>query len=213
MRGGVSKTLPDRRVHPVSSPRAWGCFCHHHIGAYIMLVFPTCVGVFLYLVPSPLPAQSLPHVRGGVSRTFENFRTEEPSSPRAWGCFPKIRALIGDGYVFPTCVGVFLSGAIIMVFGLRLPHVRGGVSAVVHDLCLLLLSSPRAWGCFYSSFSLAQKFLVFPTCVGVFLLLSASRCFEVCLPHVRGGVSFSQAGRYGSGASSPRAWGCFPHVL
>ena len=59
----------------------------------------------------------------------------------------------------------------------RLPHVRGGVSCGYFLGTEIILSSPCAWGCFYST---AEKFChnsVFPMCVGVFLILGLPRLF------------------------------------
>ena len=71
--------------------------------------------------------------------------------------------------VFPTPVGVFLSLRLTIVPPACLPHARGGVSAVgVHDV-IRILSSPRPWGCFYTSGVLSFAESVFPTPVGVFL--------------------------------------------
>ena len=72
-----------------------------------------------------------------------------------------------------------------------------------------LMSSPRAWGCFYSSAASAAWAPVFPTCVGVFPKFSTFGGGFVCLPHVRGGVSPYLAFAVMPGKSSPRAWGCF----
>ena len=72
-----------------------------------------------------------------------------------------------------------------------------------------ILSSPRAWGCFWGSRSRGSQKSVFPTCVGVFLRSALPLIRDDCLPHVRGGVStFSVTADTGR-LSSPRAWGCF----
>ena len=90
-----------------SSPRAWGCF--HAAGDEDAghPVFPTCVGVFLASVGYPIGASGLPHVRGGVSDGVIFMAPEGGSSPRAWGCFPKMERSVTTLNVFPTCVGVF----------------------------------------------------------------------------------------------------------
>ena len=51
--------------------------------------------------------------------------------------------------------------------------------------------------------------MVFPTCVGVFLLHGAALSGSSGLPHVRGGVSQPVGVWPGPWSSSPRAWGCF----
>ena len=153
--------------------------------------------------------ESLPHVRGGVSVNYLDTILAERSSPRAWGCFRPPAGRHGRGEVFPTCVGVFLPLREPVITALGLPHVRGGVS-----LCKMCSagkrgSSPRAWGCFYTVVARAWDRHVFPTCVGVFLVVSAFCGVLACLPHVRGGVSWKSGLTAITTWSSPRAWGCF----
>ena len=174
VRGGVSEKKPGYDGRRRSSPRAWGCFPSRVLRRKIIIVFPTCVGVFL---TAPLlggelhglPHVRLPHVRGGVSPSAESSAGERRSSPRAWGCFFSPLSLWGGVGVFPTCVGVFPLSLAQIPSHTRLPHVRGGVSPVVPERkqsavglphvrggvskagplqgrCLW--SSPRAWGCF-----------------------------------------------------------------
>ena len=50
---------------------------------------------------------------------------------------------------------------------------------------------------------------VFPTPVGVFLLLSPKLDGFRGLPHARGGVSTCKSRRVKAAGSSPRPWGCF----
>ena len=72
-----------------------------------------------------------------------------------------------------------------------------------------LASSPRPWGCFRLPSVHPGRSLVFPTPVGVFLLLAAVMVWRPSLPHARGGVStlgMAISYRY---SSSPRPWGCF----
>ena len=50
---------------------------------------------------------------------------------------------------------------------------------------------------------------VFPTPVGVFLILPVILLITRCLPHARGGVSFRRSRLTFLLQSSPRPWGCF----
>ena len=155
----------------------------------------------------------LPHVRGGVSSVQRIQRMESRSSPRAWGCF-RVKAQIAmQKAVFPTCVGVFLLESNPMRAGTGLPHVRGGVSRLPRFEHNGGVSSPRAWGCFSMRFFLMDFFVVFPTCVGVFLQDKKTHYKHICLPHVRGGVSWLGSRPALAGTSSPRAWGCFSVYL
>ena len=91
----------------------------------------------------------------------------------------------------------------------RLPHACGGVSNTGMFRQGVLLSSPRMWGCFYLSSSQRMADAVFPTHVGVFLQLFATRLVGMRLPHACGGVSACRLYRGPGTVSSPRMWGCF----
>ena len=70
------------------------------------------------------------------------------SSPRTWGCFLHGAGQRGLYMVFPTHVGVFLVGPVLLPLRWRLPHARGGVSYRLVYIDLASKSSPRTWGCF-----------------------------------------------------------------
>ena len=72
-----------------------------------------------------------------------------------------------------------------------------------------LRSSPRPWGCFPRRWRLRVPWRVFPTPVGVFLLLIGLYLGRLRLPHARGGVSNGSLSYGISLRSSPRPWGCF----
>ena len=168
VRGGVSAPSSISLPPLASSPRAWGCFCRPWPGGQSADVFPTCVGVFLFWRPRRVDVQSLPHVRGGVSTKAEARQQRNKSSPRAWGCFQGKWKQIALMDVFPTCVGVFLAACSARFASSCLPHVRGGVSSSCSFTRFRIMSSPRAWGCFYVDTLDRRDLEVFPTCVGVF---------------------------------------------
>ena len=89
---------------------------------------------------------------------------------------------------------------------------RGGVSGTYTGSRRVEGSSPHAWGCFLRHDSEVYRTLVFPTCVGVFLILHQLTAEVYGLPHMRGGVSFTGLFLLGAYWSSPHAWGCFPDV-
>ena len=172
-------------------------------------VFPTCVGVFLFILFGYDGKEGLPHVRGGVSGRPRPKTGSQGSSPRAWGCFQIVPVGAHLLYVFPTCVGVFLAEGNMRPLKWCLPHVRGGVSFFRSSITDFVLSSPRAWGCFSMQTRNHRRHRVFPTCVGVFLFIPAGLSFSGRLPHVRGGVSIISLDIGDKVLSSPRAWGCF----
>ncbi len=169
VRGGVSVLYRIKDARTGSSPRAWGCFFRQWTCFRRLLVFPTCVGVFLASDDQINCNLSLPHVRGGVSYRPERPSSSAPSSPRAWGCFCTRGVCIPCRTVFPTCVGVFPQVTSWPGTPTSLPHVRGGVSVITSEQYKKWVSSPRAWGCFSQGLPRRTAFFVFPTCVGVFL--------------------------------------------
>ena len=86
-------------------------------------------------------------------------------------------------------MGVFLATKTSNFTEFRLPHVRGGVSFCNEHIAEMAWSSPRAWGCFQVKKDINIQYIVFPTCVGVFLEKKWLSKILICLPHVRGGVS------------------------
>ncbi len=96
--------------------------------SYLIPVFPTPVGVFLANKSSNILSIRLPHARGGVSGAALTTAGQKLSSPRPWGCFCYSYLEDVMEIVFPTPVGVFLTGLLFFLGLLSLPHARGGVS-------------------------------------------------------------------------------------
>ncbi len=131
-------------------------------------VFPTPVGVFLISSADSFTPLGLPHARGGVSHRWHHEGDHFASSPRPWGCFRYIVWIASPASVFPTPVGVFLTGSCITTTRWSLPHARGGVSLEPLAVTCRLSSSPRPWGCFMLIIRVINSTSVFPTPVGVF---------------------------------------------
>ncbi len=139
----------------------------------------------------------------------ERFSRLPPSSPRTWGCFSTVAAVIEYLGVFPTHVGVFPARSRSVLSRYCLPHARGGVSSPQFKALREQASSPRTWGCFHRAALSLTKRTVFPTHVGVFLQNGHLRDSCTCLPHARGGVSIIAQLVAVFLKSSPRTWGCF----
>ncbi len=170
------------------------------------------MGVFLVLGAEIIDIIGLPHARGGVSDSGRDEAVSIGSSPRPWGCFWRSLLRRGSRKVFPTPVGVFLIDRYPGTRTPSLPHARGGVSALVRLMVVMLRSSPRPWGCFCHQPAAFHRAPVFPTPVGVFLGDGASDSSFLCLPHARGGVSIKSRAESCVEESSPRPWGCFPGI-
>ena len=91
-------------------------------------VFPTRVGVFLFLASLVVPSLCLPHACGGVSTKLSLATLSPVSSPRVWGCFLGFIVCVQPKIVFPTRVGVFPVKGFNRHDQFRLPHACGGVS-------------------------------------------------------------------------------------
>ena len=126
------------------------------------------MGVFLRGLLVCIFHLCLPHARGGVSAKSSDSFAILSSSPRPWGCFFQLLTVRWIIHVFPTPVGVFLKARKFVVCRCGLPHARGGVSQFVCFSSILLMSSPRPWGCFLLSRTDQGVCNVFPTPVGVF---------------------------------------------
>ena len=86
-------------------------------------------------------------------------------------------------------MGVFLAPPVHSKAFRGLPHARGGVSTTMIALTVMLVSSPRTWGCFFRAVPCAKP--------------------QYRLPHARGGVSKATEALKRVQESSPRTWGCF----
>ena len=131
-------------------------------------VFPTHVGVFLWLPSHDALLMRFPHSRGGVSSDYKGFSFWHPFSPLTWGCFSDDRCGYRFTGVFPTHVGVFLVHKMFLSASTCFPHSRGGVSGTQDVLIRIDLFSPLTWGCFPTTILPDSPTTVFPTHVGVF---------------------------------------------
>ena len=130
------------------------------------MAFPTIVGVFPTRSRSTSQTWILSHTRGGVSwpRIIARIITQIPharggvswdnddttglgvSSPHLWGCFLAGGYGVRSGKVFPTVVGVFLSGKIRRSRRGAIPHSCGGVSQKMAVAVGKDVPSPHSWG-------------------------------------------------------------------
>ena len=166
----------------------WGCTLDTEQKCALTAVFPTHVGVYRE-TPYHIPKRrSFPHACGGVPGVVYNAETGNEFSPRMWGCTAHTALLRQPLYVFPTHVGVYLSGFISSPFIKRFPHACGGVPE-------------------FRGFTSKQG-SVFPTHVGVYLYGTNRSSNLNRFPHACGGVPrLSPRSRVKAGFS-PRMWGC-----
>ena len=90
-----------------SSPRPWRCFLDEAKLYLRVDVFSTSVEVFLMTEYVNHNDESLLHVRGGVSHSFQMSEMQRRSSPRPWRCFLASGDRGRAGAVFSTSVEVF----------------------------------------------------------------------------------------------------------
>ena len=141
---------------------------------------------------------------------FEHTLTDGwPYSPLMWGCFLSILSKDNASSVFPTHVGVFLCVSIQIALIVCIPHSCGGVSIEPFHFFFVHLYSPLMWGCFLGDLLFLHLLEVFPTHVGVFLILVYVRKVKSCIPHSCGGVSQRPDRCTSWRGYSPLMWGCF----
>ena len=148
-------------------------------------------------------------MRGGVSNPSANPSSLYPFSPRAWRCFLPYLHLRFFCKVFSTCVEVFLAGRNLVYEDSGFLHVRGGVSLSAVYAHPIVRFSPRAWRCFFREGIFRSIFIVFSTCVEVFLSENVVLMEDEGFLHVRGGVSPLCNAVFAPHVFSPRAWRCF----
>ncbi len=132
-----------------------------------------------------------------------------PFSPRAWRCFYSTSLQMTARTVFSTCVEVFPERKRRTNRRRRFLHVRGGVSPEYVKRLLQEKFSPRAWRCFTLKIKETANYIVFSTCVEVFLFKNVLEGIRGCFLHVRGGVSDMGSLQHRPTRFSPRAWRCF----
>ena len=89
-----------------------------------------------------------------------------------------------------------------------LPHARGGAPTDDERPRAQLPSSPRTWGCSAGRQRRKPCRRVFPTHVGVLLLIEVGVQAKMRLPHARGGSPVDSGLNTLRPKSSPRTWGC-----
>ena len=112
-------------------------------------------------------------------------------SPRMWGCTCWSKNSLFHSRVFPTHVGVYRCERLWQKMADCFPHACGGVPPQFQISESLNSFSPRMWGCTDYIALMERNYEVFPTHVGVYLMIGDHQCNK---------TSFS-----------PRMWGCTDH--
>ena len=189
------------------SPHAWGWTYVWSLICYVSAVFPTRVGVdrtrWYVIVDEP----GFPHTRGGGPATAASTAKNAQFSPHAWGWTGSNTALHGLGCVFPTRVGVDLSGTCKCQMSMCFPHTRGGGPPLLLIDMPQIKFSPHAWGWTSKCLNNPSIHGVFPTRVGVDRWLCPYAARSPSFPHTRGGGPLSSWCSNVSNAFSPHAWG------
>ncbi|KPQ11918.1 MAG: hypothetical protein HLUCCO17_03745 [Saliniramus fredricksonii] len=175
-----------------SSPRAWGTLQHPTPAQRSRRFIPTCVGNTQPTLTVAAFGPVHPHVRGEHCERRGRGLTRGGSSPRAWGTLDESRLRrLGKRFI-PTCVGNTITSWSSRTRSSVHPHVRGEHNKCGLFRCVVVGSSPRAWGTRWDR-NPSRRFPRFiPTCVGN----TPSRKSQERLD-----------------GSSPRAWGTHPEMI
>ena len=125
-----------------------------------------------------------------------------------WGCTAESLNRHHNHRVFPTHVGVYLLPLLHQRLGTSFPHACGGVPETKMVKETRRTFSPRMWGCTFRERLRPCLRVVFPTHVGVYLLISVIKSKETSFPHACGGVPKDPDYTCGIEMFSPRMWGC-----
>ena len=129
-----------------SSPRVWGTFNSPITTLFIPRFIPTCVG---NIVDSSRAAARIavhPHVCGEHITERSASASQDGSSPRVWGTYPRKMSLECGLRFIPTCVGnIFHSLGLFREDAVH-PHVCGEHKNPRINIPKIGGSSPRVWG-------------------------------------------------------------------
>ena len=134
-----------------------------------------------------LSSVCFPHTRGGGPCPASIPVTVYQFSPHAWGWTGTREGYKLFPHVFPTRVGVDLTGHVQSSRIRCFPHTRGGGPAVRVVSMLTSMFSPHAWGWTDQRTRHSRGCYVFPTRVGVDRELWFSSETRKSFPHTRGG--------------------------
>ena len=125
----------------------------------------------------------------------------------------KAFAGVGKAMVFPTQVGVLPTKRPLCTLKSSFPYASGGVANPKAKLMLITPFSLRKWGCCQPPHHRTTACKVFPTQVGVLLLLMTKIKAIQCFPYASGGVAKWLKLIGLAGPFSLRKWGCCQPVL
>ena len=128
----------------------------------------------------------IPHTRGdGPHHAEKDFQTQ-PYSPHTWG-WTWIKSDSTHFFpVFPTHVGMDLRLSYSSWRNISIPHTRGDGPLLVLQSRQAIAYSPHTWGWTSEAVHAFYEESVFPTHVGMDLLLSRRSSTKICIPHTRG---------------------------
>jgi len=190
-----------------SSPRAWGTAEVNPAIDEGKRFIPTGVGNGEGQCAQALPCPVHPHGRGERMVMPDEHFSMLGSSPRAWGTGHHLLSGHGHDRFIPTGVGNgcfrFYASRALPVH----PHGRGERAGLYRPVCILVGSSPRAWGTEHSALEEGARPRFIPTGVGNGSGRSPGRSSRSVHPHGRGERRIILSRYKVVCGSSPRAWG------
>ena len=148
-----------------------------------------------------------PHACGGEPWYIVCLERFAEFSPRMWGWAYSYEEGRYLHKIFPTHVGVSPCCTLFCKARYHFPHACGGEPEGRCLCCRDKRFSPRMWGWALAEIPSVTAQAIFPTHVGVSLMMSASASGFPDFPHACGGEPLFTAVRVKSISFSPRMWG------
>ena len=173
-------------AHDPSTPHARGSTCKPCYNEIKEKVYPACAGIHPNKPLQAAKEEGLPRMRGDPPRIGDVWHANSASTPHARGstyCVQNVRAI---EQVYPACAGIHLSHWPALVYGFRLPRMRGDPPVWYVSMRGRKLSTPHARGSTFVEVSIAQPASVYPACAGIHRRCPSVRAINSRLPRMRG---------------------------
>ena len=149
-----------------------------------------------------------PHARGAVPNLRSSTSPVFSFSPRPWGCTGGKVPWANADTILPTPVGLYRPVTFVIAAAGNSPHARGAVPSSFNERTVVLIFSPRPWGCTQHRPRHRPGHLILPTPVGLYLFRTANKSPASYSPHARGAVPSGGIAFGCINPFSPRPWGC-----
>ena len=164
------------------SPHPWGWTDRRDVRPSVDGVFPTPVGMDRHHRGIQKDRGRFPHTRGDGPIHQQLFSGGSMFSPHPWGWTEALGPVGVHFVVFPTPVGMDLTGHFSDRNNIRFPHTRGDGPTASNSRPPRVWFSPHPWGWTVKIRLCRRGQHVFPTPVGMDLVTPTERIYTIVFP-------------------------------